>query len=255
MLLSAICRHLCAPGAGCSQTCAPGPVLCLPCQRSRPLRGAQELHCHPAHWQPKVGTSPTRQLCPGLGLLHKAVVASTGFEFQSPNHPHALVCVWEGDSGDKYQGTAASWCPCQSGRRGVDDPTLCPSHSLDQLLDSGLYTGEVTELMGAPGSGKTQVRGQVGWRWCHGAREAEERVTRVTEGWLSPCPCSPRCAWAWQPVCLWASSSMCCFSTPLGVSLLPVSTRCSEPRQRMRKSRQVPLTCSKTHFALACRKP
>uniref|UniRef100_A0A8B9GIL1 RAD51 paralog D n=1 Tax=Amazona collaria TaxID=241587 RepID=A0A8B9GIL1_9PSIT len=31
------------------------------------------------------------------------------------------------------------------------------STSLDQLLDSGLYTGEVTELMGAPGSGKTQV--------------------------------------------------------------------------------------------------
>ncbi|XP_062448700.1 DNA repair protein RAD51 homolog 4 isoform X4 [Rhea pennata] len=28
--------------------------------------------------------------------------------------------------------------------------------SLDKLLDSGLYTGEVTELMGAPGSGKTQ---------------------------------------------------------------------------------------------------
>ncbi|NXI74034.1 RA51D protein, partial [Anseranas semipalmata] len=34
-------------------------------------------------------------------------------------------------------------------------PTGNPS--LDQLLDSGLYTGEVTELMGAPGSGKTQV--------------------------------------------------------------------------------------------------
>ncbi|XP_068021457.1 DNA repair protein RAD51 homolog 4 isoform X2 [Melanerpes formicivorus] len=31
------------------------------------------------------------------------------------------------------------------------------STRLDQLLDSGLYTGEVTELMGAPGSGKTQV--------------------------------------------------------------------------------------------------
>ncbi|NXU53674.1 RA51D protein, partial [Turnix velox] len=29
--------------------------------------------------------------------------------------------------------------------------------SLDQLLDSGLYTGEMLELMGAPGSGKTQV--------------------------------------------------------------------------------------------------
>ncbi|NWZ72051.1 RA51D protein, partial [Acrocephalus arundinaceus] len=34
-------------------------------------------------------------------------------------------------------------------------PTGSPS--LDQLLDSGLYTGDVTELMGAPGSGKTQV--------------------------------------------------------------------------------------------------
>ncbi|OPJ78710.1 DNA repair RAD51-like protein 4 [Patagioenas fasciata monilis] len=34
-------------------------------------------------------------------------------------------------------------------------PTGSPS--LDKLLDSGLYTGEVTELMGAPGSGKTQV--------------------------------------------------------------------------------------------------
>ncbi|XP_019400902.1 PREDICTED: DNA repair protein RAD51 homolog 4 isoform X2 [Crocodylus porosus] len=31
------------------------------------------------------------------------------------------------------------------------------SKSLDKLLDSGLYTGEVLELMGAPGSGKTQV--------------------------------------------------------------------------------------------------
>nr|XP_041575987.1 DNA repair protein RAD51 homolog 4 isoform X3 [Taeniopygia guttata] len=34
-------------------------------------------------------------------------------------------------------------------------PTGSPS--LDQLLDSGLYTGEVTELMGAPGTGKTQL--------------------------------------------------------------------------------------------------
>lgn len=28
---------------------------------------------------------------------------------------------------------------------------------LDKLLDAGLYTGEVTEIVGAPGSGKTQV--------------------------------------------------------------------------------------------------
>uniref|UniRef100_A0A8C4S2D4 RAD51 paralog D n=1 Tax=Erpetoichthys calabaricus TaxID=27687 RepID=A0A8C4S2D4_ERPCA len=31
------------------------------------------------------------------------------------------------------------------------------NESLDKLLDSGLYTGEVTELIGSPGSGKTQV--------------------------------------------------------------------------------------------------
>nr|XP_028564327.1 DNA repair protein RAD51 homolog 4 isoform X3 [Podarcis muralis] len=31
------------------------------------------------------------------------------------------------------------------------------SKSLDKLLDSGLYTGEVTELVGAPGAGKTQA--------------------------------------------------------------------------------------------------
>lgn len=31
------------------------------------------------------------------------------------------------------------------------------SCSLDKLLDSGLYTGEITELSGGPGSGKSQV--------------------------------------------------------------------------------------------------
>lgn len=31
------------------------------------------------------------------------------------------------------------------------------SYSLDKLLDSGLYTGEITELSGGPGSGKSQV--------------------------------------------------------------------------------------------------
>ncbi|XP_048448407.1 DNA repair protein RAD51 homolog 4-like [Rhincodon typus] len=32
------------------------------------------------------------------------------------------------------------------------------NQSLDALLDSGLYTGELMEFVGAPGSGKTQVR-------------------------------------------------------------------------------------------------
>lgn len=71
--------------------------------------------------------------------------------------------------------------PSLSGRGRVDGPTLCCTHSLDQLLDSGLYTGEVTELMGAPGSGKTQVSGMeerkvvVGGTWCLQACPAPNR--------------------------------------------------------------------------------
>lgn len=46
------------PGAGCGETSAAGPVLGLPCQRGRSLRGAQELHGHPAHREPQVRTAP-----------------------------------------------------------------------------------------------------------------------------------------------------------------------------------------------------
>ncbi|XP_074045024.1 DNA repair protein RAD51 homolog 4 isoform X3 [Macrotis lagotis] len=38
-----------------------------------------------------------------------------------------------------------------------DSLLFSPANSLDKLLDSGLYTGEVTEITGAPASGKTQV--------------------------------------------------------------------------------------------------
>lgn len=85
--------------------------------------------------------------------------------------------------------------PRLSGGEHIDGPTLCCTRSLDQLLDSGLYTGEVTELMGAPGSGKTQVsgteeaRGAVGGTWCLQAREASpapnrEPLARGAEGLL-----------------------------------------------------------------------
>ncbi|XP_050570699.1 DNA repair protein RAD51 homolog 4 isoform X3 [Cygnus atratus] len=47
--------------------------------------------------------------------------------------------------------------PAQGGPLAPTTLQICCSPRLDQLLDSGLYTGEVTELMGAPGSGKTQV--------------------------------------------------------------------------------------------------
>lgn len=48
----------------------------------------------------------------------------------------------------------------ENGATGMSISEMCLSlHccSLDKLLDSGLYTGEVTEIMGASGSGKTQV--------------------------------------------------------------------------------------------------
>ena len=31
------------------------------------------------------------------------------------------------------------------------------THRLDELLDGGLYTGELTEIVGAAGAGKSQV--------------------------------------------------------------------------------------------------
>uniref|UniRef100_A0A8B9TPU2 RAD51D N-terminal domain-containing protein n=1 Tax=Anas platyrhynchos TaxID=8839 RepID=A0A8B9TPU2_ANAPL len=46
------------------ETSAAGPVLGLPCQRGRSLRGAQELHGHPAHREPQPGPAA------GLGAVH-----------------------------------------------------------------------------------------------------------------------------------------------------------------------------------------
>lgn len=39
----------------------------------------------------------------------------------------------------------------------IDPFLLSFAVSLDKLLDTGLYTGELTEIVGGPGSGKTQV--------------------------------------------------------------------------------------------------
>uniref|UniRef100_A0A8C9PP62 DNA repair protein RAD51 homolog 4 n=1 Tax=Spermophilus dauricus TaxID=99837 RepID=A0A8C9PP62_SPEDA len=43
--------------------------------------------------------------------------------------------------------------------------------SLDKLLDAGLYTGEVTEIVGGPGSGKTQVCLCVAANVSHGLQQ------------------------------------------------------------------------------------
>uniref|UniRef100_A0A8C8S8J4 DNA repair protein RAD51 homolog 4 n=1 Tax=Pelusios castaneus TaxID=367368 RepID=A0A8C8S8J4_9SAUR len=45
------------------------------------------------------------------------------------------------------------------------------SKSLDKLLDSGLYTGEVTELTGGPGSGKTQLCLSIAMSVSHGLQQ------------------------------------------------------------------------------------
>uniref|UniRef100_F7HI46 DNA repair protein RAD51 homolog 4 n=1 Tax=Macaca mulatta TaxID=9544 RepID=F7HI46_MACMU len=44
-------------------------------------------------------------------------------------------------------------------------------YSLDKLLDAGLYTGEVTEIVGGPGSGKTQVCLCVAANVAHGLQQ------------------------------------------------------------------------------------
>jgi RecA/RadA recombinase len=60
--------------------------------------------------------------------------------------------------------------------------------SLDKLLDAGLYTGEVTEIVGGPGSGKTQVH----------VKPAGRKIGRG--GWIALDP------WG-APVSLWDQRS------------------------------------------------
>lgn len=75
-------------------------------------------------------------------------------------------CLCEVGDGYWYVGALSPFCGMH-----IEHPTLCSPHSLDQLLDAGLYTGEVTELAGAPGSGKTQVSGAGGdLAWGRGHR-------------------------------------------------------------------------------------
>lgn len=47
--------------------------------------------------------------------------------------------------------------PCSDYSGGGFHALICCVCRVDKLLDSGLYTGEITELAGGPGTGKTQV--------------------------------------------------------------------------------------------------
>ncbi|XP_054946532.1 DNA repair protein RAD51 homolog 4 isoform X2 [Physeter macrocephalus] len=53
----------------------------------------------------------------------------------------------------------------------VDSLASSSAISLDKLLDAGLYTGEVTEIVGGPGSGKTQVCLCVAANVAHGLQQ------------------------------------------------------------------------------------
>lgn len=114
---------------GCHSDCAERPWVPKPCSQNHSSSPAQDY--------PLVSSTLRSCGCPQCG--------------ESLEHLSAY--------GKGALGTAASRCLCHSAGRCVDNPTLCSTCSLDQLLDSGLYTGEMTELMGAPGSGKTQVSG------------------------------------------------------------------------------------------------
>ncbi|XP_036197745.1 DNA repair protein RAD51 homolog 4 isoform X3 [Myotis myotis] len=50
-------------------------------------------------------------------------------------------------------------------------PDRTSARNLDKLLDAGLYTGEVTEIVGVPGSGKTQVCLCVAANVAHGLQQ------------------------------------------------------------------------------------
>lgn len=52
---------------------------------------------------------------------------------------------------------SADWRVCPRAVALVSNNSHFVFHSLDKLLDSGFYTGEITELSGGPGSGKSQV--------------------------------------------------------------------------------------------------
>lgn len=109
-LLSPVSRRPSAPRRWLqSDVCSwPSSLPSLPMEQTSTRSSRAPLPSCPLAAQ---GGCISHQLCPGLGLLHRAVLASTGFEFQSPNHPHALVCIWERDLRHKYLGTAASQCP------------------------------------------------------------------------------------------------------------------------------------------------
>uniref|UniRef100_A0A674HIB8 RAD51 paralog D n=1 Tax=Taeniopygia guttata TaxID=59729 RepID=A0A674HIB8_TAEGU len=91
-----------------------------------------------------------------LGTLLQQLLAVDQSHFQTSLCPQALVAVrrvllaqfsaFPANGADLYEELKSSTAILPTG-----------SPSLDQLLDSGLYTGEVTELMGAPGTGKTQL--------------------------------------------------------------------------------------------------
>ncbi|XP_021086770.1 DNA repair protein RAD51 homolog 4 isoform X3 [Mesocricetus auratus] len=84
------------------------------------------------------------------GIGRALCCRSRNAEGRAVEHGHTVGNAVDG--GDWLCLPSQSFCPfISAGMRSSRNI------SLDKLLDAGLYTGEVTEIVGGPGSGKTQV--------------------------------------------------------------------------------------------------
>ncbi|KAI4533040.1 hypothetical protein MJG53_021020, partial [Ovis ammon polii x Ovis aries] len=109
-------------------------------------------------------------LCPGLTQDMVQLLKSGGIKTAAPPLPQALVALrrvllaqfsaFPFNGADLYEELKTTTAILSTG-----------IGSLDKLLDAGLYTGEVTEIVGAPGSGKTQVCLCVAANVAHGLQQ------------------------------------------------------------------------------------
>ncbi|XP_044850246.1 DNA repair protein RAD51 homolog 4 isoform X2 [Mauremys mutica] len=86
----------------------------------------------------------------------RSAAKGVGLRGAQPSHIQILAPSLQGLS-QGHGDTPSRPLPRPHGRDDPASESQRHRDSLDRLLDSGLYTGEVTELTGAPGSGKTQV--------------------------------------------------------------------------------------------------
>uniref|UniRef100_A0A8C5XFL0 DNA repair protein RAD51 homolog 4 n=1 Tax=Microcebus murinus TaxID=30608 RepID=A0A8C5XFL0_MICMU len=119
-------------------------------------------------------------LCPGLTQDMVQLLGSRGIktvvDLVSANLEEvAQKCgLSYKQSSGKLEGLQLQWVPWFRKAPKESDLgayTVLSTSGLDKLLDTGLYTGEVTEIVGGPGSGKTQVCLCVAANVAHGLQQ------------------------------------------------------------------------------------